>query len=149
MPWTLNDYPSSLKNLPHSAKKKVIDIANTLTDEGYGEDRAIPIATKQAEEWYANASEDERKKYEERGEPKQNKTEYPSRPELLDKDELVLPQGDQWAVQPKTAKKTSKLFTVKQEAIDYGKAIAKNKETQLHVYLKDNTKENTFDYRKK
>lgn len=121
MPWTLNDYPSSLKNLPHSAKKKAIDIANTLVDE--------------------------RKKYEERGEPKKNKTEYPSRPELLDTDELVVPQDNQWAVQPKTAKKADKLFSTKEEAIEHGKSIAKNKETQLHVYRKDNSIEDTFDYR--
>src|SRR5699024_1582150 len=50
MPCTINDYPSSLKNLQHSAKKKAIDIANRHTDEGHGEERAIPIATKQAEE---------------------------------------------------------------------------------------------------
>lgn len=149
MPWTLNDYPGSLKNLPHSAKKKAIDIANTLVDEGYSEGRAIPIATKQAEEWYTHASEEERKKYEERGEPKKNKTEYPSRPELLDTDELVVHQDDQWAVQPKTAKKADKLFSTKEEAIEHGKSIAKNKETQLHVYRKDDSIEDTFDYRTK
>lgn len=63
MPWTMNDYPSSLKNLPKATRKKAIDIANALMDEGYREENAIPIATKQAEEWYHNATEEEREDY--------------------------------------------------------------------------------------
>ncbi len=49
MPWNMNDYPSSLKNLDKPVRKKAIDIANAMLDEGYDEGKAIPIATKQAE----------------------------------------------------------------------------------------------------
>lgn len=51
MPWSMKDYPQSLKNLEEPVKKKAIEIANAMVDEGYEEGRAIPIATSQAKEW--------------------------------------------------------------------------------------------------
>ena len=57
MAWDMLDYPASLKNLEPLVKKKTIEIANALLADGYPEDRAIPIATSQAEKWYAAADE--------------------------------------------------------------------------------------------
>lgn len=51
MPWSMKDYPQSLKNLEKPVRKKAIEIANAMLDEGYEEGRAIPIATSQAKEW--------------------------------------------------------------------------------------------------
>ncbi|GHC40433.1 DUF2188 domain-containing protein [Pediococcus acidilactici] len=51
MPWTKKDYPSSMKNLKERVRNKAIEIANALLQEGYDEDRAIPIAISQAEKW--------------------------------------------------------------------------------------------------
>ncbi|AME06387.1 DUF2188 domain-containing protein [Bacillus velezensis] len=59
MPWSMKDYPQSLKNLEEPVKKKAIEIANAMVDEGYEEGRAIPIATSQAKEWKENASKEE------------------------------------------------------------------------------------------
>lgn len=59
MPWSMNDYPQSLKNLEEPVKKKAIEIANAMIDEGYEEGRAIPIATSQAKEWKENASKED------------------------------------------------------------------------------------------
>ncbi|AJH22842.1 hypothetical protein XM40_02195 [Bacillus velezensis] len=59
MPWSMKDYPQSLKNLEEPVKKKAIEIANAMVDEGYEEGRAIPIATSQAKEWKKNASKEE------------------------------------------------------------------------------------------
>ncbi|ATX83515.1 DUF2188 domain-containing protein [Bacillus velezensis] len=59
MPWSMKDYPQSLKNLEEPVKKKAIEIANAMVDEGYEEGRAIPIATSQAKEWKTNASKEE------------------------------------------------------------------------------------------
>lgn len=146
MPWTMNDYPTSLKNLNQAEKKKAIDIANALVDEGYDESRAIPIATKQAEEWYENASEQEREEYLEQGKPTEHHTKYPSRPELMDKAELVIPDGSKWAVRSKDAKKAAKVFDRKDEAIEYGKSIAENQGTKLKVYRQDETLEKTYDF---
>ncbi|WP_416674490.1 DUF2188 domain-containing protein [Egbenema bharatensis] len=51
MPWTYDDYPNSLKNLTAEVRRKAIDIANALLDDGYEEGRSIAIATAQAEKW--------------------------------------------------------------------------------------------------
>lgn len=51
MPWSKNDYPASLKNLTEEVRGKAVDIGNALLDEGYEEQRAVAIATAQAEKW--------------------------------------------------------------------------------------------------
>lgn len=146
MPWTMNDYPSSFKNLTKATKKKAIDIANAMVDEGYEENKAIPIATKQAKEWYNDTSTKEQNDYLKHGQPTKHASHYESNPALLDKPELVVPHHNQWAVQAKDAKKPTKVFENKSDAIHYGKSIAKNKQSKLIVYRQDESVENTFDY---
>ncbi len=51
MPWNMKDFPASMKNLDKLTRKKAIDIANALLDEGYPDSRAIPIAINQAKKW--------------------------------------------------------------------------------------------------
>ncbi len=51
MPWTMEDFPDSMKNLDESVRNKAIEIANRLLEEDYEEGRAIPIAISQAKEW--------------------------------------------------------------------------------------------------
>ncbi|WOD41658.1 DUF2188 domain-containing protein [Nodosilinea sp. E11] len=51
MPWTDDNYPTSLKNLTAEVRRKAIDIANALLEDGYEDGRAIAIATAQAEKW--------------------------------------------------------------------------------------------------
>ena len=53
MPWTLEDYPVSMRHLSEVTRAKAIDIANALLAEGMEEGRAIRIATARAEEWAA------------------------------------------------------------------------------------------------
>jgi len=137
MPWTLNDYPDSMNNITKAKRKKAIDIANAMTEEGYDDDRAIPIAIEQAKEWYDNATEKERKEYLDEGDVEEHDEKYAANPALLDKDELVFWKDDKWAVQSKQAKKASKLFDKKEDAIQYGKEVAENKGTKLIVYLQD------------
>src|SRR5699024_8762274 len=145
--WTLNDYPSSLKNLPKPTKKKAIDIANALVDDGYSESRAIPIATSQAESWAEKTSEKDQEKYVKQGRPTEHDSPYRSRPELLDDDELVKPYDDnQWAVQSKKAQKPTKLFDTKEAAVDYGRQVAKNKQTRLMIQKQDGAIEKNYDY---
>ncbi|GAA3404453.1 DUF2188 domain-containing protein [Paenibacillus hodogayensis] len=54
MPWTKDDYPDSLKHFMAPIRHKAIEIANALLEDGYGESRAISIATAQAKEWGEN-----------------------------------------------------------------------------------------------
>lgn len=146
MPWTMNDYPSSLKSLSKTTRKKAIDIANALIDEGYREENAIPIATTQAKEWYDNASQEERDDYLQNGEPTKRQSNQHSRPELLDKPEMVVPHEEGWAVKSKDAKKPAKVFSNKSAAIDYGKSVAKNKQTRLIIHKQDGSKQKDIQY---
>src|SRR5699024_8830847 len=132
--------------LNQAEKKKAIDIANALVDEGYDESRAIPIATKQAEEWYENASEQERKEYLEQDKPTEQHKKYTRRPELMEKEQLVSPDRSKCTVRSKDAKKADKVFDRKDEAIEYGKSIAENQGTKLKVYRQDETLEKTYDF---
>lgn len=140
MPWTLDDYPSSFKNLDRVVRKKAIDIANSMVDEGYKEDRAIPIATSQAKEWYENASKNEVNEYKKDGKPTKRSEEgkkYENNPERLEEGEHVVAHEDGWAVKSSNAKQPSDVFDKKDEAIKRAREIAKNKGTKLTVYKQD------------
>src|SRR5699024_9136734 len=94
-----------------------------------------------------NTSEQEKETYVEEGDPTTHDTDYKSRPELLDKMETVIPHSDnRWAVQSKDAKKPTKTFDNKSDAIDYGKHIAQNKQTGIIIYKSDGTKQQTIHY---
>jgi uncharacterized protein YdaT len=51
MPWTLVDYPASMRNLPQPVLEKAIEIANALLDEGHEEGQAIRMAIAAARKW--------------------------------------------------------------------------------------------------
>ncbi|HAP7631990.1 DUF2188 domain-containing protein [Enterococcus faecium] len=148
MPWNMKDFPASMKNLDKLTRKKAIDIANALLDEGYPDSRAIPIAIDQAKEWYENASESERRTFEKEKNPsKSDKHDTnPRAGKLLDSDVIVEYAKEQWIVKSKGAKKASNHFDTKKEAIEKGKQVAQNKESTLVIYKKDGTKEKEIDY---
>ena len=51
MPWTLDNYPASMRNLPGPVLVKAIEIANAMLDEGYEEGQAIRMAIAAARRW--------------------------------------------------------------------------------------------------
>ncbi len=149
MPWDTNDYPSSLKNLDTAVRKKAIDIANAMTEEGYKEDQAIPIAIEQAKEWYNNADQQEIQSVKQASDKelrKHDEDEYDSRPELLDKGEHVVSHEDGWAVQAEDAKQPSDVFENKPEAVERAKEIAKNKGTQVIIHKQDGSIQDEKSY---
>jgi uncharacterized protein YdaT len=61
MPWDEDRYPASMSHLPERVRRKAIEIANALLEEGYEEGKAIRIAIAKAKEWAArHAPDDER-----------------------------------------------------------------------------------------
>jgi len=57
MPWTKDNYPDSMKNLPSDIRGKAIEIANALLEERKMEEGiAIATAISRAKEWAANHS---------------------------------------------------------------------------------------------
>ncbi|WP_080875431.1 DUF2188 domain-containing protein [Oceanobacillus timonensis] len=149
MVWTTNDYPSSMKNLEKPVRKKAIDIANSMLDDGYKEERAIPIAIEQAKEWYENADQEEIQNYEKGGKPTQRSKEGKEKtnnPERLEEGQEVYKQGDGWAVASSGSSQASEIFNTKEEAVERAIAIAKNKGTSLSLYRTDGTLEETRKY---
>ncbi|MEC1507346.1 DUF2188 domain-containing protein [Bacillus haynesii] len=142
MPWSMEDYPASLKHLDKPVKKKAIEIANAMVDEGYDESRAIPIATSQAKEWADNRSKRELKSYaEEADETERSDSGSSSRPELAEKCEHVIKHEKGWAVKAEDAKRASEVKDTKAEAVERAKEIAENKGTAVIVHKKDGSVE--------
>lgn len=140
MPWNLKDYPESFKNFDHVVRKKAIDIGNSLLDDGYDEDEAIPIATEQAKEWAGNASSDELKSYKYGDRPeKDDDHESQADPELLDSDVLVYfdEESSEWLVRSDDADQASDRFDNKSDAVDRAKEIAENKGTKVVRYTRE------------
>jgi uncharacterized protein YdaT len=54
MPWDEDRYPASMSHLPPRVRRKAIEIANALLEEGYDEGKAIRIAIAKAKEWAAH-----------------------------------------------------------------------------------------------
>ncbi|WP_067726422.1 DUF2188 domain-containing protein [Oceanobacillus damuensis] len=149
MPWTMDDYPSSMKNLNEVTKKKAIDIANAMVDEGYEEGRAIPIAIEQAKEWRENASQDEVNDYKQHGKPTQRSKEgkkYESNPERMEEGEEVVAHANGWAVKSSGSQRASEVFDNKDEAIKRAREIAKNKGTSLTIYKQDGSVQDEQSY---
>jgi uncharacterized protein YdaT len=51
MPWSMNNYPVSMKNLAPDVRSKAIEIANALLEEGNDEGKAIRIGIAKARQW--------------------------------------------------------------------------------------------------
>src|SRR5690625_1310061 len=138
MPWDMNDYPASMKNMEPLVRKKAIDIANALEEEGYDEDRLIPIAQSQAGDWYDNASEEEKKEFEDAPDPsKKDEHDASGNPDLIDNDVEVVHEDDRWKVQTVGAERPDKTFEYKEDAVARAEDVARNKESSVHIYKQD------------
>ncbi|MDU5509852.1 DUF2188 domain-containing protein [Enterococcus gilvus] len=148
MPWNMEDYPASMKNLDPLVRKKAIAIANALLADGYPDDRAIPIATSQAEKWYDDASPDEKKAFQKAKTPKKNDPHEHDKnaKKLMNAAVNVRYEEDHWVVRSDNAKQASDTFDKKDTAVKRGKEIAENKRSSVAVYKKDGTLQKTYDF---
>lgn len=119
-----------------------------MVEEGYQENQAIPIATEQAKEWYDNATEAEKQEIKQKTDQALRATDHErsSRPELLDHGVHVLPDGDEWIVKTAHAEQAANRYQVKEEAIERGKEIAKNKGEQLAIHKQSGQIQDVLSY---
>ncbi len=136
MPWTMDDYPQSLKNLDELGRKKAIDIANAMLKDGYKESDIIPIATKQAEKWYKDASKDELNELKNKH-ITQHQTDQSANPELNEEPIHVYFEDNEWKVKTEKAKQASDTFQYKKYAVKRAQEIAENKNTKVIEHQKD------------
>lgn len=132
MPWTLDDYPNTWKNLDKLERKKAIDIGNAMLKDGYDEGTLIPIATKQAEEWYKNASKEELDELKNKNITSHQK-DKDVRPELNENDVEVYKEDNEWKVRTHGAKQAADSYDKKEEAVKRANEIADNRGTKVHV----------------
>lgn len=140
MPWNMQDYPDSMKNMEPLVRKKAIDIANAMEEEGYEEDQLIPIAQSQAKKWFENASEDEKEAFEREENPrKTDRHDSSSNEELIENNVVVYFEEDTWKVKTEDAKRADSTFDRKDDAVNRATEIAKKRETKVIVYKQDGT----------
>ncbi|QKS70106.1 DUF2188 domain-containing protein [Paenalkalicoccus suaedae] len=148
MPWSMNNYPSSWKNLKDLVRKKAIDIGNAMLTDGYKEEDVIPIATEQAKKWYEDASKEEKQELENKS--TQDLTSHSknssSNPELNEKGVHVVSHDSGWAVRSSDASRASGIFDKKNEAIERAKEIAKNKGTSVVIHKRDGSIQQSYSY---
>lgn len=144
MSWNMEDYPASMKNMKELVRKKAIDIANALLADGYPDNRAIPIAMKQAEKWYADSDCVARATFRQAPNPskhdKHNGDKSKSR--LLDANEAIYFEDGEWQVKAEGGKQASESFDNKDAAITRAREIVKNKESAVKIYKKDGNLQN-------
>jgi len=140
MPWTQNDYPDSLKHFTEPVRNKAIEIANALLeDEAYGEGRAIAIASAQAQQWAGK-----------RDIPVKNQ----DAPSDSDAGSVkkgpsvhVVPHERGWAVRSGSSERAAKVHERKQDAIDHGRDLAQNANTDLVIHGADGRIQRQQDHR--
>lgn len=149
MPWDKNDYPSSLKNFDEATRNKAIEIANAMIEEGYDEDRAIPIATDQAKEWADGASKDEKDEMKNVSnstlkdhEEDENDTDL----DLLDNDVLVKPHEDGWAAQTVGAERADQVFDKKEMRLNEQRKLPKIKNRKFAFKMKMGKNKDTISF---
>lgn len=134
--WTMSDYPNSWKNLETLERKKAIDIGNAMLKDGYEENDIIPIATKQAKEWYRDATEDELSILKNKKITQHDKNDS-AHPKLMNQDVEVYYEDESWKVKSKSASQASNVYDTKQEAVNRANEIANKRGTKVIKHNKN------------
>ncbi|MGJ5712650.1 DUF2188 domain-containing protein [Staphylococcus auricularis] len=136
MPWTMDDYPQSWKNMDKLERKKAIDIGNAMLKDGHSEDDTIPIATKQAESWYKDASDSELKELKNKKITEHDDNQS-SDPSLDDRDVHVYYEDNKWKVKTDQASQATDSFDKKEDAMKRARNIADNRDTEVIEHKKN------------
>lgn len=137
MPWTKNDFPDSMKNLPLAVRNKAIDIANALVeDEGIEDGIAIATAISRAKDWAENRG----KTYEKRRKSRITDLKKHGR------DRYVIPYTDEWAIRVEGNARVEKIFHTKEEAVTQARKEAKSVNGSLTIQKKTGKVEKRVSY---
>ena len=138
MPWTKNDYPVSMKNLPTEVREKAIDIANALLEErDMDEGIAIATAISRAKDWAAN-----------RGKEIESTSDDSKTTDVKEhgEDRYVIPYEGKWAVRSESSDRVEKIFEHKLEAVKYGRSAARKSNASLTIQKKSGRVQQRISY---
>ena len=128
MPWTKNEYPNSMKNLPAAVRGKAVEIANALLEErDMDEGIAIATAISRAKDWAKNHG-----KASEAPEGTSEKTDVKHHGE----DRYVTPHDGEWAVKKEKSEKAG-VFKTKEQALEAASREAKAANASVTVQGKN------------
>ena len=139
MPWTKNDYPDAMKNLPREVREKSIEIANALLDEkNMDEGIAIATAISRAKDWAAN-----------RGKETESQSSDSRTTDVKEhgEDRYVIPhQEHQWAIKNEGSERVEKIFTNKMEAVQQARKEARQANASLTIQKRDGRVQQRISY---
>lgn len=139
MPWTKNDYPDAMKNLPREVREKSIEIANALLDEkNMDEGIAIATAISRAKDWAAN-----------RGKETESQSADSRTTDVKEhgEDRYVIPhQEHQWAIKNEGSERAEKIFTNKMEAVQQARKEARQANASLTIQKRDGRVQQRISY---
>lgn len=119
MPWSKNDYPVSMKNLPEPIRHKAIEIANALLEDGYDEGRSIAIGIDRARS-AEGRKDDGRPHYE------------------------VKHENDRWVLKKENGERAIRSEETKQDLLTEAKKYVNEHEGILTVYQENGKKDQTL-----
>jgi len=141
MPWTNNDYPASMKNLPTEVREKSIEIANALLEsEETNMDEGIAIATaiSRAKDWAVNRGIDIESTSDD-----SKSTDVKQHGE----DRYVIPyEGSRWAVKSEGSERVEKIFDYKVEAVKYARKEARQSNASLTIQKRSGRVQQRISY---
>jgi uncharacterized protein YdaT len=139
MPWTENDYPDAMKNLPEEVRQKSIEIANALLEEGRMDDGiAIATAISRAKDWAANRGKDFK------SESADSRTTDVKRHGA---DRYVIPrENHKWAIKSEGSEKAEKVFDHKKEAVQQARTEARKANASLTIQKRDGRVQQRISY---
>jgi len=139
MPWTKNDYPDAMKNLPKEVREKSIEIANALLEETrMNEGIAIATAISRAKDWAANRGKETKSRSAD-----SRTTDVKQHGE----DRYVIPYKEQkWAIRNEGSERVGKVFDHKKEAVQQARKEARKANASLTIQKKDGRVQQRISY---
>jgi uncharacterized protein YdaT len=130
MPWTKNNFPASMKNLPGAVREKAIEIANALLEETKMDDGiAIATAISRAKDWAVNHGIATKSRI-----PGSRSTDVKKHGE----DRYVIPYHDHaWAIKNEGRERVEKVFDNKKDAVQQARKEARNANAALTIQKRD------------
>lgn len=139
MPWTKDDFPDAMKNLPEEVREKAIEIANALLEERkMNEGIAIATAISRAKDWAVN-----------RGKEIQSQVDDTRSTDVKEhgEDRYVIPYHEQeWAIKNEGSEKVEKVFSNKKEAVQEARKEARKARASLTIQKRDGRVQQRISY---
>jgi uncharacterized protein YdaT len=139
MPWTKNDFPNAMKNLPKEVREKAIEIANALLDETQmDEGIAIATAISRAKDWAVNRGKDIKS---------QSGDSRSTDVKVHGADRYVIPYHErEWAIRNEGSERVEKVFDNKKEAVQQARQEARKANASLTIQKRDGRVQQRISY---